>query len=815
MIARLDTLLIENFRSIKGQIVVPLNAQVVLIHGTNGMGKTSVLTALELALTGRVAHLAANGDGYRTYLTNVDATAGSISVTTSAPLAVGEKMSGNVTFGEAPFVASPLLTEEIAKFFAERSYLPQATLGRLLEIYNQPGTSTNSPLTKFVNEILGLDPLDALVDGLYPAFHVARIKNLVPEYRRFEALGTAASQATQSAAQTVSEVSDRLASGRDEASRLLGELGLEPAALDTPEQIEAVRTALSARQAEGLALAVLETTRAELRAITKAWSSLPSHDAEREQATRDHLNQLAAEGLSAWRQGPGAKMQALLDGLRNVFPDLPSLDDGPTTARDAALVRAAAEKARCDSLTSKSEAATTRRNALVQIIERSGVRLVEIDNALSTSAENTKTLATALAAVAPHIHTEQCPVCDRNFSDLARGPLSAHVARKIAELTGEAGRLQALSAERAEVTGRLSVAQRDLLAAQTEILSPSDQASLTNRASQMSGIVTQLSELERDVVTGAALISTASQARDAAAVTRRAAELSASILPEVDRLVRASLGQPFEAFETVDQALSLATEQLEGQIAAAERAISTRIAALSQLEAQARNSAEARAAIMVMATAVAREAEIDAAVTTVGGVREIAKVISEAAQRSRSKIVKQVFNTALNRTWRDLFVRLTPSEDFVPLFKIPEGDKDRAEAVLETIHRSGRPSGSPGSMLSQGNLNTAALTLFLALHLSVPAKTPWLILDDPVQSMDDVHIAQFAALLRSLSKGVGRQIVVAVHERALFDYLTLELSPAFAGDSLITVEISRGYDGVTVATPTAHTFEDDQVVAAA
>jgi ABC-type hemin transport system ATPase subunit len=54
-------------------------------------------------------------------------------------------------------------------------------------------------------------------------------------------------------------------------------------------------------------------------------------------------------------------------------------------------------------------------------------------------------------------------------------------------------------------------------------------------------------------------------------------------------------------------------------------------------------------------------------------------------------------------------------------------------------------------MLSQGNLNTAALTLFLALNLSVLSQLPWLVLDDPVQSMDDVHIAQFAALLRTFS----------------------------------------------------------------
>jgi exonuclease SbcC len=139
---------------------------------------------------------------------------------------------------------------------------------------------------------------------------------------------------------------------------------------------------------------------------------------------------------------------------------------------------------------------------------------------------------------------------------------------------------------------------------------------------------------------------------------------------------------------------------------------------------------------------------------------------------------------------------IAPSEQFVPAFKLPLGERGNVEAVLETLHRSGQASGPPGAMLSQGNLNTAALTLFLAPHLSVPLKMPWLVLDDPVQSMDDVHIAQFAALLRTLSKSIDRQLVVAVHERALLDYLILEMSPAFPGDTLIAVEVSRNFAGM-------------------
>jgi exonuclease SbcC len=112
-------------------------------------------------------------------------------------------------------------------------------------------------------------------------------------------------------------------------------------------------------------------------------------------------------------------------------------------------------------------------------------------------------------------------------------------------------------------------------------------------------------------------------------------------------------------------------------------------------------------------------------------------------------------------------------------------------------------------MLSSGNLNTAALTLFIALHLTVSDQLPWLILDDPVQSMDDVHIAHFSALLRTLSKQHRRQIIIAVHDRQLFEYLKLELSPAFEGDSLRTLELSRGPGTDTLCLPDRRSFKQE------
>jgi len=183
----------------------------------------------------------------------------------------------------------------------------------------------------------------------------------------------------------------------------------------------------------------------------------------------------------------------------------------------------------------------------------------------------------------------------------------------------------------------------------------------------------------------------------------------------------------------------------------------------------------------------------DQALQRAQAMRDQGNAIRNAVDKIRSAIIRREFNDRLNRVWRDLFVRLAPGEPFVPAFRIPESSTQKLQPKLITEHRDGgEAGGTPGAMLSAGNLNTAALTLFTALHLAVPKELPWLILDDPVQSMDDVHIAHFAALLRTLSKEHGRQVMIAVHDRQLFEYLKLELSPAFPEDSLLTIELSRG-----------------------
>ena len=392
--------------------------------------------------------------------------------------------------------------------------------------------------------------------------------------------------------------------------------------------------------------------------------------------------------------------------------------------------------------------------------------------------------------------------------------MSAHIAAKIAALTSQAGHLQSLATERAEQSNLLAVAQRDLLSTTAGLLGAEELSDLTIRTAQMESFVQRLKLLANDTAEGASLIATAAAARTAVSLARRRDELSTSILPEIDLVVERITGRQVSSFDDVTIALNEAELALSGQTLAGEKVAGLRTQVLAELELYIKDLK--RVADLRVANGLVSEriADINKAIREVGDSRTQARTIADAASKVRSDIVKAVFNNSLNAVWRDLFVRLAPSEQFVPTFKLPTSNGGQVEAILETLHRSGKASGSPGAMLSQGNLNTAALTLFLALHLSVPSRMPWLVLDDPVQSMDDVHIAQFAALLRTLSKSMERQLVVAVHERALFDYLTLELSPAFPGDSLISVEITRNFVGDAVATPQAFSYHEDRAFAA-
>lgn len=421
-------------------------------------------------------------------------------------------------------------------------------------------------------------------------------------------------------------------------------------------------------------------------------------------------------------------------------------------------------------------------------------------------------LGKALASLIPHVHDDNCPVCGRAYGEISNEPLVAHVAAKISGLGQEAERLQALSKARIEALADVRKVQEQRAVLTGRRMEPGGKTHAKAALARLEEAQQRLVTLGAGVEQGAATIRKAIEAERDVRVLDANDRTSAEIRSAAEAMAT-TLGRPADAATAAAELVADLTAYVGDRIAAIEgreelRGTSRRLATELVGRMQARSSRDE-----AVATAKADVDRIRRGIAEADRRRELLKKVHGDAEAARTRIVRRVFNSSLNRLWRDLFLRLAPDEPFVPCFNVPDGS--RAVAHLETVHREGDRFGSPDVMLSAGNLNTAALTLFLALHLSVDQRLPWLLLDDPVQSMDEVHVAQFAALQRTLAREHARRIVIAVHERPLFDYLALELSPGRLGESLVTVELSRSQEGTTIAEPRYHPFGTDPALAVA
>ena len=174
---------ITNFRSIKGSVLAPLDAKVVLIHGENGAGKTSLLSAIEMALTGRILSLERADLNYTGQLLYRSANGGEINLRTLG-------LEGNNHFQtvltETAIRPRERLQIRLASFFSERCYLPQSLLGQLLQIYQESDAAPDSPLSRFVAELLGLDRLDAIETGLEPVGDIRNLRKTTDRYGQVE-----------------------------------------------------------------------------------------------------------------------------------------------------------------------------------------------------------------------------------------------------------------------------------------------------------------------------------------------------------------------------------------------------------------------------------------------------------------------------------------------------------------------------------------------------------------------------------------------------------------------------------------------------
>ena len=775
---------ITNFRSIRGHIHVPLDAKVVLVHGENGAGKTSLLSAIELGLTGSIQSLRRADPNYAPQLLHRTTIGGNVVVTTTGG---DSEQRYEAVLDETGARSVIALEEQLAAFFGERAYLPQSLLGQLLQIYQESGSDADSPLAKFVGDLLGLDGLDALEVGLKPLTDVRNVRKVVEGWSQAEIEKNRLYKLLDDQRKVHTEVAATLREAIKELSGVCETLELSVEVRE--EMLEVLATDLLRNDDEGT-FDRLTDQRRRLASIRRELASSAS-SVMQDGALSPTAAVEASSAYASWESAHGARITALRNQVEMLLP-LASLPSDHAAFGEEARTLLRSEGKRLADRAEEARSVLERLSKARGDLELSQRQRGTIDEEISRLSKSAGSLGVVLSELSSYIDGDVCPVCDRDFIELERGSLANHVQDKVRRLSASAERLLALGRSRSEqqvIVGRL---EGEIEALEAGVVDAKSLAAIDRQTAALNQAAMELDALSTTFAEGTRLRAADVAARRAVSEAH-SRDVALAAARETLNEFALTLGTVEVADEeTFESAASRLDDLLSGESTRLQQRLTLRRRG-NDLLATIKSSVARRAEIE---STIARYEEMwqrtDDALKRAQALREQGISIREAVYRVRSSIIRREFNDRLNRLWRDLFVRLAPGEPFVPAFRIPVSSMQRLQPKLITEYRdSGEAGGTPGAMLSTGNLNTAALTLFIALHLSVPKTLPWLIFDDPVQSMDDMHITHFASLLRTLSKELGRQIVISVHDRQLFEYLRLELSPAFAEDSLLTLVLTR------------------------
>lgn len=162
------------------------------------------------------------------------------------------------------------------------------------------------------------------------------------------------------------------------------------------------------------------------------------------------------------------------------------------------------------------------------------------------------------------------------------------------------------------------------------------------------------------------------------------------------------------------------------------------------------------------------------------------KALADAALIARVEVTERRFR-AVQPLVSDIYSRLDPH----PAFKAIEFE-------LDTYYNRGTTSpvvrdqiagvtADPLMIFSTSQANIAALSYFLAMGWSAgDAALPFVLLDDPIQSMDDVNVLGFADLCRHLRQ--DRQLIISTHERRFAGLLERKLAPRTKGESTRSIK---------------------------
>ena len=537
-------LVVSDFRRIEGTREFPLDAPVVLIHGPNGTGKTSVLSALELALTGEIRSMERHSEHYRAHLPFLGQSYATVRVDVSQEIQGGIP-GAPLTVSGSRLEGTPALSQAAAKFYTERCYLDQSSLGRLLDLYQAREGSEQTALEKFVNELLGLEKLDALLSGLSEANDFRLLKRLAAGVDEADREAKAATADLKEKTAMRADARAEVANARQATRDALTELDLGPADSDTDvELVERVQRALK-DDTTADELADAERLHQELIALGGRISALVERPtAQRIDETRKALASANA-AKEEWGRTDSAKIDAWEERAQAAGVDLRALPGAAVQHATQLIVKeleAGAEvEARAASVGTELVAGRAELDAL--------------QKRLSDAHEGSSALVEGLTALRSVVDASNiCPLCDRDFAEVHTHSLRAHVDAKLDELTSHGQQLVKLRTERDELAAQVSRLEVRHTQLTGQTLSAEQRQVLQQRHSTLSQLASEAAGIEAAKSNGTELTERVRNLQQTLHELEAAASEDIHIRSELDRyatLLTLTVEPTFDSFQTV------------------------------------------------------------------------------------------------------------------------------------------------------------------------------------------------------------------------------------------------------------------------
>jgi hypothetical protein len=267
------------------------------------------------------------------------------------------------------------------------------------------------------------------------------------------------------------------------------------------------------------------------------------------------------------------------------------------------------------------------------------------------------------------------------------------------------------------------------------------------------------------------------------ALNKRLIELELINVDEADRIATIS-----KAVVEADSSISrIAGLQRKGESLALRLAQSSAVLAINELRLEAES---------LRREADDRERLIAARHQT----GEQAQCVIEALREAASAVVQERLHE-IGPLLQDIYARIDPHPAFrlvMFLARVVRGKGQLATVVKDPVEA--KESGLPAVVLSSSQVNALAVSVFLALNIGVPKRPLSLaILDDPLQSLDDINLLGLVDLLRRTKD--RRQLFVSTHDVHFGNLLSRKLRPRNEKERTIVIELDAwSRRGPTVVT---------------